>query len=125
MGSHMAFVMWATSISIEPHPPPKERPLVLEVQVLPAARIVHHGRQALVQKRRVLVKERVQQRLVSRHEATEPARRKRVGQARLQSRIIVVYDAMMAHQHGQHMPTDSCKTLQEDNRAVSKGVEVR
>lgn len=40
--------------------------------MLSAAGVVHHGGQALVQQRRVLVKERVEQRLVSCHEAAQP-----------------------------------------------------
>ena len=35
---------------------------------------MHHGGQALVEQRGVLVKERVEQRLVPRHEAAEPVK---------------------------------------------------
>lgn len=40
--------------------------------MLSAAGVVHHGGQALVQQRRVLVEERVEQRLVPCHEAAQP-----------------------------------------------------
>lgn len=51
--------------------PPEKRPLIFEVEVLPAARVVHHGRQALVQESRVLMEKGVQQRLVPGHESAE------------------------------------------------------